>query len=151
MDHTDRLDGVLTVLDQARLHRARVHTVPPVPRDQVHHEPQLHGNLLPENREVPGFHHQHPVTGREGVDQRRLPCAGAGGGVDDHRSLGPKDVADTVQQLAAECLKLRPAMIDGGPGHGAQHPVGHVGRSWDLQEVTAWTIGHDSAGIILGR
>ena len=30
-------------------------------------------------------------------------------------------------------------------------PVGHVGRSWDLQEVTAWTIGHDSAGIILGR
>ena len=57
------------------------------PRDRAPpRAPASSATPLPEGREVPRCRtHQHPVTGRQGVDQRRLPRAGAGGRIDDHR------------------------------------------------------------------
>ena len=41
------------------------------------------------------------------------------------------------EHVLAELRELRPAMIDDRLRHRAQHAIGHVRRSWNLQEVTA--------------
>ena len=56
------------------------------PSSQVDVEPELLGHRAPQRREVPGLGRDHLVAGRERVDDRRLPRAGAGGRIDDHRA-----------------------------------------------------------------
>ena len=48
-------------------------------------EAEALGHLLPQRGELAGLEHQHAVAGRQRVDERRFPGAGAGSGVDDHR------------------------------------------------------------------
>ena len=61
---------------------------------------ELGGHGLPQRGEVAGLVHQHLVAGRERVEQRRLPRAGAGGGIDEHRARGLEDGLDAGQHLA---------------------------------------------------
>ena len=57
----------------------------PVAGQELDLEPELRRHLLPQRREVAGLDHQHAVAGRQRVDQRRLPRAGARRGIDHDR------------------------------------------------------------------
>ena len=94
-------------------------------------------HLLPERREVAGLDHQHGVAGTQGVDQRRLPRAGARRRVDDDRMAGLEDLADVGQDLPAEGAELGPAVVDRRQAHRPQDAVGDRARAGDLEEVAA--------------
>ena len=85
MDDHDRLDAAIG--PQAPLDVVGIDTVPPVAGHEgdVQAEALCHG--LPQGGELPRLIHQHVVAGGEGVDDRRLPRAGAGGGK-DHDGAG---------------------------------------------------------------
>ena len=143
MDDAHRLDGVCLVFPQLRLDCRRIGATPPVGRDELRREAELDRHLLPQGGEVAGLEHEDPVAGRERVDQRRLPSAGAGGRIDHHRLLGLEHVLEPVEHLEAEHAKLRPAMIHRRHVDRAQHAVRHVRRSGDLEEMTAGAMGHE--------
>ena len=140
--HTDRLDLVGLVLGQALLDHFGRHTPPPIPWDQFRLQADPLGQLDPQGGELTGFHHQHFVAGRQGVDQCGFPGAGAGAGEDDHRLLGLEDRLDLGQRVLRERLEFRAAMIDGRPLDRAQYPTRHVGGSGDLQEMGSGEMGH---------
>jgi hypothetical protein len=48
-----------------------------------------------------------------------------------------EDPLDPLEDLLAERLELRAAMIDGRTVDRAQDAIGHVGRAGDLQEMSA--------------
>ena len=75
------------------------------------------------------------VAGRERVDEGGLPGAGAGGGVDDDRAGGAEDALEAGEHLPAERAELGAAMVDRRVVDRAQHPVRHVGRAGDLEEM----------------
>ena len=75
--------------------------------------------------------------GLKRVAQRRLPRAGAGGGVDHHRPLGLEHAAQLGEQVAAKAAEIGAAMIHRRIVDRPQHPVGHVGGAGDLQKVAA--------------
>ncbi|MNV53766.1 hypothetical protein D3C71_1459250 [compost metagenome] len=77
MHHAHRLDAVLRVFGKARADHGGIHGVAPVAFHVVHLKPQASRQLLPQAGEVAGFHHQHPIAGRQRIDQRRFPGAGA--------------------------------------------------------------------------
>src|SRR5713226_9556089 len=52
--------------------------------------------------------------------------------IDDNRLLGPENALATCEHGMTEFGEFRAAMIQGRHVHGPQHPVGHVGRSWNL-------------------
>jgi hypothetical protein len=83
-------------------------------------------------RELAGLGQQHLVAGRQRIDERGLPGAGARRRKDDDRLLGPEDALHPGQDRVTEFGKFRAAMIQGRHIHGPQHPVGHVGRAWNL-------------------
>ena len=61
-------------------------------------------------------------------------------------TTGPDGLEDgfrPVEHLAAERRELGAAMIDRRLRHRAQHAIGHVGRTGNLQEVAAGSV-HDS-------
>ena len=99
--------------------------------------PSLTRHVAPQRGEVAGLVHQHLVAGRQRVDERRLPRAGAGGRIDEHRIGGLEDGLDAGQHALAELLELRPAMVDHRHGHRLQDAVGHRRRPRNLQEVPA--------------
>ena len=61
--------------------------------------------------------------------------------------LGLEDRLHAVEHFLAQLGEFRPAVIDGRRVHRAQHAVGHVRRTGDLQEVTSGIargiLGHD--------
>ena len=92
--HAHRLDGVAGVGAQALLRSGRParrgasagagrwpSSVPGTARNSGF-RPSAQRHLLPQRGEVAGLEHQHRVAGAQGVDQRRLPGAGARGRVD---------------------------------------------------------------------
>ena len=89
----DRLDGVRLVLGEPRLDGGGIDAVAPVAGDELDLEAEPLGQLAPQRGEVAGLEHQHPVARRQRVDQRRLPGAGAGGGVDHHGLAGLEDAS----------------------------------------------------------
>ena len=114
-----------------------IDAVAPVARHPVDLEPEPLGHRPPQRREVAGLERQHAVAGRQRVDQRGLPRAGPRRRVDDHRAGGAEHLAGSGQDLLAERGERRPAMVDRRVVDRAQHPVGHVRRPRDLQEVTS--------------
>ena len=107
---------------------------------------ELLRHLLPQRGELAGLHHQHAVAGRQRVDQRGFPGAGAGRGVDDDRIGGLEDGLDAVEAALGELGELRPAMVDDRRVHRAQHAVGQRRRPGNLQEMAP-----DGARGILGH
>jgi hypothetical protein len=51
-----------------------------------------------------------------------------------------EDALQARRAPRAEALKLRPAVVDGRAVDRAQHPVGHVGRARDLQEMASRSV-----------
>ena len=107
------------------------------PSSHTTSRPSLVGHRPPERREVPGLGRDHLVAGRERVDQRGLPCARAGRGIDDHRAVGAKDLRRPSSTSRPELREVRTAVVDGGRVDRPQHPVGDVRGAGDLEEVTA--------------
>ena len=75
--------------------------------------------------------------GRERVDQRRLPRAGAGRGIDDDGPDVWKTPPQAGEHLEAELGERRTAVVDRRAVDRPQHAVGDVGRPGDLKEVAA--------------
>ena len=123
VQHAHRLDLVRLVLAQMRLDRRRVGADAPVGLDELGLEPELLGHLLPQRRELAGLDHQHAVAGRERVDQRRFPGAGAGRGIDDHRLGGLEDGLDAFEHALGELGEFRAAVIDHRRVDRAQHAI----------------------------
>ena len=142
VDHAHRLDRPRAIAGEAFGRRLDVDTAAPVARHTLDDKAEALGERAPQQREVSGLEHQHPVTGREGVDQRRLPGPGARSRVDDDRSLGLEDAVEALQDVAHHCAEGRSAMVDGRPLDRPQDPIRHVGRPRDLQEVTAARFRH---------
>ena len=82
-----------------------------------------------------GLKHQHPVAGGKRVHNRRFPRSCPGSRKHNDRSGGLKHRVQTVEHFPAQFGKLRPAMIDDRAVHGAQHAIGDVGGSGNLQEM----------------
>jgi hypothetical protein len=56
--------------------------------DELRLQAELDGHVAPQRGEVAGLVHQHLVAGRQRIDEGRLPRAGAGGRIDEHRVGG---------------------------------------------------------------
>ncbi|MNR09536.1 hypothetical protein D3C85_1257410 [compost metagenome] len=132
------------VLGQPGADGGGIHAVAPVAHQEFGIQAELVGHLLPQRGEVAGLEHQHAVARGERIDQRRFPRARSGCRIDHNRLGGLEDLADVRQHLLAELLELGAAVVDGGVVHRAQHAVGHVGRTRDLQEMPAAGMGVQS-------
>src|SRR4051812_6617931 len=95
-----------------------------------------------QHSELAGLAHQHLVAGGEHVDHRSFPSAGAGRGEDDHGLLGAEHPLHAGEDGETELCELRTAVIQRRHVHGPQHPVGHVGRSWNLEKMPSSVHGH---------
>ena len=136
VQHAHRLDLVRLVLAQMLLDLGRVGAGAPIAGDEFGLQPELLRHDLPQRRELAGLDHQHAIAGRQRVDQRRFPRAGAGRGVDDDRIGGLENGLDAVEAALGELGEFRPAMIDDRGVHRAQHAVGQRRRARNLQEMT---------------
>ena len=130
------------VFRQARPDLRRVHAAPPVARQEQRIEPEPGRDPLPERREVPRLGHQDAVTRRQRVGQRRLPRAGSRRREQHDRLAGLDDGSHAGKHLAGQLAERRPTVIDGRGGDRAQDAIGHVGRSGDLQEMSAAGMWH---------
>src|SRR5882762_8800615 len=92
---------------------------------------------------MPGLEHEHAIARRERVDERRLPGAGARGGIDHDRRPGLEHGLEPFEDLQSHGAELGAAMIHRGAVDRAQNPVGHVGGPGDLQEMASAPVGHD--------
>ena len=137
VQEADRLDLVLLVLAQARLDFRGIDAAAPVGGDDFRLEAEAFGHLLPQHAELARLHHQHLVAGRQRVDQRAFPGAGAGRGVDDHRIAGLEDGLDAFEAFLSELGEFRPAVVDDRRVHRAQHAVRQRGRSRNMQKSGA--------------
>ena len=63
-------------------------------------------------------------------------------GIDDDRLPGAENALAARQHGMAEFGEFGTAMIQGRHVHGPQHPVGHVGRSWNLEKMPSCMQGH---------
>ena len=97
----------------------------PRPSDR---QPEPLGHRPPQRREVAGLEREHAVAGRERVDERRLPRAGARAGVDDDRPARPEHPAQAVEDLEPERGEVRPAVVDRRRVDRAQDAVWDVRR-----------------------
>ena len=134
--HTKGPDRPVPVLPEALLDGAGVGAAAPVSGNELWHEAEADGQVLPQGGEVAGLDHQHPVPRGQGVDQRGLPCAGAGGRVDHHPAGGPEDPLHPRQDPAPQSGEARTAMVHGGMVHGPENAVRDVGRSRNLEKMT---------------
>ena len=138
--HADRLDAVRLVVGQRRADRRHVGAAPPVGVDEDRLEVEPLRHLVPQRGEPAGAAHQHRIARRQRVGQRRLPRAGAGGGIDHHRPLGLEDRPQVGEDLQPQPAEIGAAMVDRRAVDGAQHPVRHVGGAGDLQEMPAGVV-----------
>ena len=84
-----------------------------------------------------GLGHQHLVAGRQRVDDRRLPGAGARRGKDDHRAGGLEDLLAALEHRLAELGEFGAAVVDDRHVHGAEHAVRHRAGPGNLQEMAS--------------
>ncbi len=143
VDDRDGLDLARLVLGEPGLDRVRVHAGAPVALDELGTQAETGRHLVPQGREPAGLEHQHPVAGRQRVDERRLPGAGAGGRIDHDRVPGLEHRLDAGEHLPAEDAELRSAVVDRRLRDGGEHRQRRVRRSRDLQEVSARLMAHD--------
>ena len=129
------LDLVLAVGGKLRLDLLHVGAAPPVGRQKFDVELEFLGDAAPQHRELAGLGHQHLVARRQRIDDRGFPGAGSRRRIDDDRLLGAEDALATRQHGMTEFGEFGTAMIHGRHIHGPQHPVGHVGRSWNLKKM----------------
>ena len=88
---------------------------------------------------------EHAVAGAERIDQRGLPCAGAGARKNQHVPLRLKDRAQAVDAGEREIGRVAAAMIDRRLIDGAQDAVRNIRRAGNLEKVSAGSICHRSS------
>src|SRR5439155_463501 len=137
------LDPLLAIFLELGLDRNRIDAAAPVGGDEVDREAELRRHLVPQRSEMPGLEHEHAVARRERVDERRLPGAGARGGIDHDGRPGLEHGLEPFEDLQPHGAELGAAMIHRGAVDRAQNAVGHVGRPGDLQEMASAPVGHD--------
>jgi hypothetical protein len=142
VDHHHRFDAVRTVVSEPRAYSRDVCAMTPVSGDEVDHQSPALGHLLPEDGEVTRLGHQNRVAGRQRIDDRRFPRAGAGRGKNDDRLRGLKDRLAALQNLLAELAKGRSAMIDHLLVHGPKNALGDRAGAGDLEEVVTVILVH---------
>ncbi len=140
--HGDRLDRVPGVGGQPAEHLLRVGTGAPVPRHQVHVEPQVRRHCGPQHGEVAGLEREHLVTRGKRVDQGGFPRPGARGGVKRNRPHRARQVPHPAEHGTGQARELRAPVIDGGRRHRAQHPVRDIRRPGDLEKMPAAPVIH---------
>ena len=84
-----------------------------------------------------GLEHEDAITGRQGVDQSRLPGAGSGGRVDKDMFLGPEDRLHALQRPQADLAEIRTSVVNGLLADCAENSVWNSAWSGDLQEMAA--------------
>src|SRR5689334_3082655 len=142
VDHAHGLDVVRLVGGESGLDLFKIGAMAPVARNEIDIELELVGNAAPEHGKLAGLAHQHLVAGLQRVDDRGFPGAGAGRRKDDHGLLGAEHPLQARQYGKADLGKLRTAVIEAGHVHGPQHPVGDIGRSWNLEKMPSSMHGH---------
>ena len=140
MHDADRLDAVRLVVGECGADRRHIGAAAPVGVDEDRLEVEPLRHLVPQRGEPAGAAHQHRIAGRQRVGQRRLPRAGAGGGIDHHRPRVWKIARRLVEDLQPQPAEVGTAMVDRRVVDGAQHPVRHVGGAGDLQEMPAGVV-----------
>ena len=88
-------------------------------------------------RELSDVEGEHAIPGRQRVDERRFPRAGAGGGEHHDRLRGLEDTLQPVEHGPAERRELRAPVIDGRLRHRAEHAIRRVGGTGNLEKVAA--------------
>src|SRR6185312_10449259 len=77
------------------------------------------------------------VAGRQHIDERGLPSAGSGGGVNDDRLAGLEDGPDAGKDIQTKLAEFRSAMVYGWLGNCCQNGERGIGRPRNLQKVAA--------------
>jgi len=135
VNHNDGFDLVSRVSGQARFQFVFGRTTAPVTRHVVHENAQPLGDVLPLQREMPGFEDDDAIAGRERVHVRRLRRAGSRPGIDDDGIVRFEHTLEPGDQFQRERRELRTAVVDGRPRHGAQHAIGNVRGTGDLKKM----------------
>ena len=130
-DH-DGLDPVLAVGRKPRLDLSDIGAAPPVARHEIDVQLEFFGDAEPQHGELAGLGHQHLVAGRKRIDDRGFPRPRPRRRIDQYRLLGAEHALRGRHYRKAKLGEFGAAMIHAGHVHGPQHPVGDVGRSWNL-------------------
>ncbi len=80
MNAHHRFDQAIAVTGEFRRHRWCVNAMPPIAWQIIDDQPKLLGQVAPQRREMTCLHHENVVAGRERINDRGLPGAGAAGG-----------------------------------------------------------------------
>src|SRR5438105_14662241 len=131
----DRLDAAAAIVAELLADDRRADAAAPVARYEMDVEAEAESHVAPQRGEVAGLEHQHAVAWRQRVDERRLPRAGAGRGIDDDVRRRLEDALQPIDHLPREHGELGAAVVDGRLRDRAQHAVGDVGGSGDLEEM----------------
>ena len=87
---------------ELRLDLLDVGAAPPVGRQEIDVELEFLGDAAPQHRELAGLGHQHLVAGRQRIDDRGFPGAGARRRIDDDRLLGAENALAARQHGMTE-------------------------------------------------
>jgi hypothetical protein len=116
--------------------------VAPVARHEVDLNAPARRHLPPQRREVAGLDHQHLVTRRQRIDDRRFPSARPRRGKNDDRSGRLEDVLATFEHRLAEFGEFGAAMVNDRHVHGAKHAIRHRAWARNLQKMASLVLAH---------
>src|SRR4030095_6197260 len=139
------LESPLAIVAQPFRNEVGIDAMSPVSGHEVDVEPEARRHRTPQRREMAGLEHEHAIARRQRVDEGGLPCPGARGGVDKHMAARLENTLHTLEHIAPQPREIATSMVDGRPVDRAEHAVGHVGGTWDLQEMPAASQGHVAA------
>ena len=145
MDDANGLDLVANILAKALFDSCRICTAAPITFDEFRRDTNARGELVPQAGKLAGLEHQDLFVRAERVDQRRFPSTGTGGWIDDYRVFGLEHHLEAIQAGVAEISEPGPPVVHGGVVDRTKNPVGHVGRAWNLQKMSAAVKSHGGA------
>ena len=133
---------MVPVVGEALPDGVRIGAAPPIAGNYLDIEADTRRKLAPERRKMSSFTHQHPVTRRQGIDQRRFPGARTGGGVNDDRPFGLEHGLQPFQHLDGKKMERRTTVVDDCLVDGPENPLRHIRRPRDLQKMSPALIRH---------
>ena len=137
MDDSDRFDFVGPIVGKPVVHDRGIDAVAPVTWNKINLESETDRHVAPQRRKMTGLEHQHVVAGRQRVDERRLPRARAGRGINDDAAGGLKHALKSFEHFAAQSSEHLAAVIDCGLRQRAQNTIWDVRRSRNLEKMPA--------------
>ncbi len=107
-----RLDGVILVGRELGLELRRIGRMTPVAGNQIDIDAVALRQVAPQRRELSGLEGEHLVAGRQRVEDRRLPGAGAGRRKDRNRTGAFENALQPRDDRLADRRKFRTAVVD---------------------------------------